>query len=75
MAASSPDPVSWLQRYDHLTAFTLPLPGCPLVNTGYHTCPQRDQRGALRPDACDIDAAEFGGLLPRVFLPLLMRKE
>jgi hypothetical protein len=62
-----------LQLYDHLTAFTLPLPGSPLVNAGYHTCPERDQRGALRPDACDIGAVEFGGLLRRLFLPQLLR--
>jgi predicted outer membrane repeat protein len=61
-----------LQLYDHFTSFSLPLPGSPLINAGYHTCPDRDQRGALRPNACDIGAVEFGGLLPRVFLPLLM---
>jgi predicted outer membrane repeat protein len=55
------------------TSFHLPLAGSPLIHTGYSNCPERDQRGALRPDACDIGAAEFGGLLPVVYLPLLTR--
>jgi len=32
-----------------------------------------DGCGATRPDACDVGAVEFGGLLPRIFAPL-MRK-
>jgi hypothetical protein len=55
------------------TSFYLPLTGSPLINAGYHTCPERDQRGALRPDGCDIGAVEFGGLLPGAYLPLVIR--
>jgi predicted outer membrane repeat protein len=55
------------------TYYHLPLAGSPLINTGYSNCPTRDQRGALRPDACDIGAVEYGGLLPRVYLPLIIR--
>ena len=46
------------------TFFHVPLAGSPLINLGPGTCPERDQRGALRPDACDIGAVEFGGLTP-----------
>jgi predicted outer membrane repeat protein len=56
----------------YFSYYHLPLAGSPLINAGYHACPERDQRGALRPDACDIGAVEFGGLLPRVVLPLLL---
>lgn len=55
------------------TYYHLPLAGSPLINTGYSSCPVRDQRGASRPDACDIGAVEYGGLLPRVYLPLLVK--
>jgi hypothetical protein len=55
------------------THFRLPLVGSPLINLGHSTCPERDQRGALRPNACDIGAVEFGGMLPRLFLPLAIR--
>jgi predicted outer membrane repeat protein len=55
------------------TSYHLPLAGSPLINTGYSNCPERDQRGALRPDACDIGAVEFGGLLPRVYLPVVVK--
>jgi predicted outer membrane repeat protein len=56
-----------------IPSYHLPLAGSPLINMGYGNCPERDQRGALRPDACDIGAVEFGGLLPRVYLPLVIR--
>ncbi|HLF25435.1 MAG TPA: choice-of-anchor Q domain-containing protein [Anaerolineae bacterium] len=56
------------------TYYHLPQAGSPLINTGYSNCPERDQRGASRPDACDIGAVEFGGRLPRVFVPLVMRQ-
>lgn len=49
-----------------------PLPGSPLINTG-EGCPTRDQLGALRLEACDIGAVEFGGLLPKVYLTSLSR--
>jgi len=55
------------------TYYHLPLAGSPLINTGYSSCPVRDQRGALRPDACDIGAVEYGGLLPRVYVPLILK--
>jgi hypothetical protein len=55
------------------TYYHLPLPGSPLINTGYSGCPVLDQRSASRPDACDIGAVEYGGLLPRVYVPLLMK--
>lgn len=46
------------------TYYKLPLAGSPLINLGHSACPQRDQRGALRPDACDIGAVEYGGMTP-----------
>jgi hypothetical protein len=57
----------------YLTYFRLPLPGSPLINTAVAPCSVRDQRGAARPDACDKGAVEFGGLLPRLLLPLVLR--
>jgi predicted outer membrane repeat protein len=45
------------------TSYHMPLLGSPLINAGYQSCPVRDQIGALRPDACDIGAVEFGGLI------------
>jgi predicted outer membrane repeat protein len=58
------------------TSYHMPLAGSPLINAGFN-CPERDQRGALRPDACDIGAVEFGGLLPSptvfLFLPAVAR--
>lgn len=70
-----------LQQQYWSTAFHLPLAGSPLINTGPGNCPERDQRGRLRPDACDIGAVEFGGLLPpapnptgsSVYLPIIIR--
>jgi hypothetical protein len=56
-----------------LTSFHLPLPGSPLINAGPSNCSPTDQRGALRPDACDIGAVDFGGLLPRLWLALQQR--
>lgn len=54
------------------TRYHLPLAGSPLLNLGV-SCPERDQRGALRPDACDIGAVEQRGMLPVVRLPLVMQ--
>jgi hypothetical protein len=50
----------------------MPLADSPLLNGGFN-CPDRDQRLATRPDACDIGAVEFGGLLPMGYLPLAIR--
>ena len=55
------------------TLFHMPQPGSPLINHGGPACALTDQRYGLRPDACDIGAIEFGGLLPRVFIPLLRK--
>ena len=55
------------------TQFHLPLAGSLLINNGGFGCSPTDQRYATRPDACDIGAIEFGGLLARLWLPL-MRK-
>lgn len=71
------------QQQYWFTYFHLPLAGSPLINLGHSACPERDQRGAVRPDACDIGAVEFGGLMPsdpspgpnnyRVYLPIIVR--
>jgi predicted outer membrane repeat protein len=55
------------------TEFHLPLAGSPLINNGGPGCSATDQRYALRTDACDIGAIEFGGLLPRLFVPLVWK--
>jgi len=52
------------------TQFHLPQAGSPLINNGGFGCSVTDQRYATRPDACDIGAIEFGGLLARLWLPL-----
>ena len=69
-----------LQQQYRPTFFHLPLAGSPLINKGPGDCPERDQRGMLRPDACDIGTVEFGGLLPApnptgypVYLPIIVR--
>lgn len=54
------------------TAFHLPLAGSPLINAAVN-CSPLDQRYALRPDACDIGAVEFGGLLARAYAPITVR--
>ncbi len=54
------------------TRYHMPLAGSPLINAGFN-CPERDQLGAQRPDQCDIGAVEYGGLLPRVYAPLVMK--
>lgn len=56
-----------------LTSYHMPLASSPLINAGFN-CPPRDQIGALRPDACDIGAVEFGGLLRSyLWLPVVAR--
>lgn len=52
------------------TSYHMPLVGSPLINAGA-SCPLHDQLGAQRPDQCDIGAVEYGGLLPRVYVPLI----
>ncbi len=54
------------------TWYLLPLPGSPLLNMAGN-CSPLDQRGAQRPDACDIGAVEYGGMFPGAFLPLLTK--
>ena len=54
------------------TRYYPPLAGSPLINAAAN-CPALDQRGALRPDTCDIGAIEYGGLAWRIFIPLIER--
>jgi hypothetical protein len=54
------------------TYYHMPRAGSPLINAAFN-CPERDQRGAQRPDACDIGAVEFGGIFQISFLPFLRR--
>jgi predicted outer membrane repeat protein len=54
------------------TSYYTPLAGSPLINAGFN-CLDYDQLGASRPDACDIGAVEFGGRLPRAFIPVAVR--
>ncbi len=54
----------------------MPLPPSPARDGGQCVVGVTvDQRGALRPvgAACDIGAAEYGGILPRLYLPLMKR--
>lgn len=64
----------------YTTAYHVPLAGSPLINRGYSACPERDQRGAQRPDACDIGAVEYAGRVAEppppsrdLFLPVIVR--
>lgn len=59
-------------RQISFTAFHLPLAGSPLINAATN-CSPFDQRYALRPDACDIGAVEFGGLLARAHAPITLK--
>jgi predicted outer membrane repeat protein len=56
-----------------VTTYHTPLPGSPLINKGASNCPATDQIGATRLDACDIGAIEFGGVLPRAYLPYVVK--
>ncbi|MEP7357195.1 MAG: choice-of-anchor Q domain-containing protein, partial [Anaerolineales bacterium] len=56
-----------------VTKSFMPLPGSPLINTAQVACSPVDQRRAVRPDHCDKGAVEYGGLPPRLYLPLLRR--
>lgn len=75
---AAPDPLLSPLTTDFLgfgsTAYHLPQTGSPLINASTVTCPEHDQRGAARIAACDIGAVEAGGLLPRVWLPVLQRE-
>jgi hypothetical protein len=55
------------------TYYHAPQPGSPLINHAGPGCSPTDQLYALRPDACDIGAVEFDGLLPRIFVPLISK--
>ena len=57
------------------TAYYPPLAGSPLINNaqGVVPCSTLDQILATRPDACDIGAVEYRGLLPRLYLPLVLK--
>jgi predicted outer membrane repeat protein len=55
------------------TSYHLPLAGSPLINAGALDCPPTDQRGATRSDGCDLGAVEFGGLIVRARLPIVIR--
>jgi hypothetical protein len=58
---------------DGPTSYHMPLAGSPLINAGFN-CPARDQIGAARPDACDIGAVEYGGvILSHLYLPTVAR--
>jgi len=54
------------------TDYHMPLTGSPLINAATG-CPTLDQRGAMRPDACDIGAVEYGGLIPQAYMPLIIK--
>jgi predicted outer membrane repeat protein len=54
------------------TSYHMPLAGSPLIDAGFN-CPPRDQLGASRRGACDIGAVEYGGMLPRVYLPVVVK--
>src|SRR5579859_1425636 len=50
--------------------------GSPAIDVGDNTtCASTDQRGAHRPvgPQCDLGAFEFGGLVPRLWLPLVRK--
>jgi len=53
-----------------------PLPGSPLIDRiPLDACPPTDQRGRARPQGslCDIGAVEQVVLLPKVYLPLIVK--
>jgi sugar lactone lactonase YvrE len=54
----------------------MPLPGSPAIDFS-NACPppDTDQRGAARPvgSMCDAGAVEYGAMLPRVYLPGILR--
>lgn len=67
-----------LQISPEALAYHLPLVGSPLINAGINEsagygCPVRDQLRAIRPDQCDIGAVEFGGMVDRAFIPIVVK--
>jgi hypothetical protein len=52
----------------------MPLAGSPLINAAAPPCSSRDRRNASRPDACNIGAVEYGGLVSLVYLPLIVKR-
>jgi len=62
-----------LTNADSFTSYQMPQPGSPLINQIANGCSATDQRFALRVGQCDIGAIEFGGLLPRIFVPLIKK--
>lgn len=58
------------------TDFELPLTGSPLINHAVPPCSPTDQRHATRPDACDIGAVEYNGVVPPKsvsFIPIIIK--
>jgi len=50
--------------------------GSPAIDAGDNsTCASTDQRGAHRPvgPKCDLGAFEFGGLVPRLWVPIVRK--
>jgi hypothetical protein len=58
----------------NITSYHMPQAGSPLIDTAVPPCSSRDQRGASRPDACDIGAVELGGRLPLAYLPMVFNQ-
>lgn len=58
------------------TFYEMPQAGSPLINAAVPPCTLTDQRHATRPDACDIGAVEYNGVLPLkdvTYIPFIMR--
>jgi predicted outer membrane repeat protein len=58
------------------TYYEMPQAGSPLINAAVPPCTLTDQRHATRPDACDIGAVEYNGVLPLkevTYIPFIMR--
>ncbi len=62
--------MAWLNLRE---VYHMPQAGSPLIDAATPACATRDQRYTLRPDACDIGAVEYDGLLPRGYLPLIIK--
>jgi hypothetical protein len=59
--------------HPYITQFFAPLPNSPLINTATVPCSPFDQRRAIRLDACDKGAIEFGVEPPSLYLPQVLR--
>jgi predicted outer membrane repeat protein len=70
-----PDPLlgPFTFEFNGFITYHAPLPGSPLINAGASNCPTKDQIGATRLDDCDIGAIEFGGVLPRAYVPFVAK--